>query len=368
MMMDTQITELLNKILNEPSYHPEKERKDKDQRQKELLSWNEKYEEINEFYNVWGLDCIDSPPADIYLDHGIFRKQRYEINSKFLCEGDSFTTNYTVIMRDKSLFEMFAAQTLGDTTKYVTSYALIKGKHFISHEGDYILRKADTFDKFVERHEGEKLVFKRSTGCSGKSVLVVWIENGHIRHNKETYLPHNFLESILRTNATWMIQPFIKQHKFMAGLNPDTVNIIRIVTFNTGNRTFAVPAMLVYSRGDTEVCNSDQGSYYVGININGTIEDKAIDRLDNKLVPCPVAGQKMPYWDEIIDLVCRLHAAIPELFTIGWDVTLTDNGPLIFEGNDGWCPYVNEWSPETALRATWDKAVEERKQYYHKPT
>lgn len=360
--MDIQSTEILKKILNEQSYYPDMERKSITEREADLLDWYEKYNEVNEFYNVWGLDLIAADNPSIYLDHGIFRKQRYSINSAFLCTGDQFPTNYTVVMRDKSLFEMFAANVLGDNTKYVKSYALIKGNTFLPR-GNAGSRE-ETFLQFVEKHNGEKLVFKRSTGCSGLSVYVTLIKEGKIIHRGASYFPSEFLEKITDVAATWMIQPFIKQHSFMDSLNPETVNIIRIVTFNTGMRTFTTPATLVYARQGTEVCNSDQGSYYVGINENGVIAEKAIDRLGNRLVNCPAAGKKLPFFSELIDLVCTLHVAIPELFTIGWDVALTKDGPLVLEGNDGWCPYVNEMSANTALRETWDKAVLERKNYF----
>ena len=354
---------LLNKILDEGSFFPQKERKSREQRLDELMLWYDKYAEINEFYNVWGLDCVDSTDNDIWLDHGILRKQRYEINSKFICDGDVFPTNYTAITRDKSMFEAFAEQTLGDSTKFVKSYAFFKGYHFQSQEGDYETRKQDTFEAFIKRHEGETLIIKKATGCSGCVVYVCKIKNGKIIRDKE-YSPQEYMDSLLSATATWMLQPFVKQHEFMEKLNADAVNIIRIVTFNTGKRVFAVPAMLVYARNDTEVCNSDQGSYCDGISMGGVIEEKALDWFGGRYVQCPVGGERIPYYDEVKELVLTLHKALPQLFTIGWDVALTSNGPLVFEGNDGWCPYVNEWSPETALRPTWNMAVEERNNYY----
>ena len=235
---------LLSKIINERSYYPECERKGEEQRKKELLVWDKKYNEINEFYNVWGFDLVNSADMDKYLDHGIFRKQRYEINSQFTCYGDALPTNYTTIMRDKSMFEAFVSQLLNDEKKYVKSYGFFKGYQYLSNEGISEQRKTDTFEKLCERHEGEKLVFKRATGCSGLGVHICKIEKGRLFRSsqmQEGVLPADYLETILHPNATWMIQPFIKQHAFMEGLNPDTVNIIRIVTFHTGKRVFSVP-------------------------------------------------------------------------------------------------------------------------------
>ena len=358
---------LLKKILDEKSYYPEKCRKSYDERREELLSWYRKYGEVNEFYNVWGFDCADSEEPDRWLDHGIFRKQRYEINSRFRSYGDTLSTNYTAVMRDKSLFEAFVSQLIHDEKKYVRSYAFFKGFQYLSNENDDQFRKNDTFEKFCKRHEGETVVFKRATGCSGLGVYICKIKEGKIYTSDfpEGVSLADYLKEILKPNATWMLQPFIKQHPFMEKLNPRTVNIVRIVTFHTGKRVFSVPPMLVYARKDTQVCNSDQGSYYVGISSDGTIGNKAFDRLSSSLVTCAAGGERLPYFEELKELVLTLHRGIPEMFTIGWDVAITPEGPLVFEGNDGWCPYVSEWDSETALRPVWDAAVLERKEYYH---
>ncbi|NJO33193.1 MAG: hypothetical protein HC869_08635 [Rhodospirillales bacterium] len=46
-----------------------------------------------------------------------------------------------------------------------------------------------------------------------------------------------------------------------------------------------------------------------------------------------IAGRRLPLWKETVDLVCRAHAAFPDRITIGWDVAITDRGPVIIEGN-----------------------------------
>lgn len=46
-----------------------------------------------------------------------------------------------------------------------------------------------------------------------------------------------------------------------------------------------------------------------------------------------IAGRQLPFWQETKDLLCRGHAAFPDRITIGWDVAITDDGPVIVEGN-----------------------------------
>ena len=48
----------------------------------------------------------------------------------------------------------------------------------------------------------------------------------------------------------------------------------------------------------------------------------------------PLVGYKLPFMDEVKDLVKRAAMVMPECRYIGWDVCLTPNGPAIIEGND----------------------------------
>ena len=41
-------------------------------------------------------------------------------------------------------------------------------------------------------------------------------------------------------------------------------------------------------------------------------------------------------WEEIKKRLCEYQAQIPQLKAIGWDVALTENGPVIIEINNYW--------------------------------
>jgi len=47
-------------------------------------------------------------------------------------------------------------------------------------------------------------------------------------------------------------------------------------------------------------------------------------------------GFRLPWWSEACDLVMAAAAKILPIRTVGWDVALTPNGPLIVEGNMWW--------------------------------
>lgn len=49
-----------------------------------------------------------------------------------------------------------------------------------------------------------------------------------------------------------------------------------------------------------------------------------------------IAGRKIPRWEEIAALACRAHGLVPDIATLGWDVALTPDGPILIETNPNW--------------------------------
>ena len=52
----------------------------------------------------------------------------------------------------------------------------------------------------------------------------------------------------------------------------------------------------------------------------------------------PFAGFELPHWTAIKDLALRAAAAFPWARSIGWDIGITDRGPVLIEGNERWSP------------------------------
>ena len=75
---------------------------------------------------------------------------------------------------------------------------------------------------------------------------------------------------------------------------------------------------------------------------------------------CPFAGKVIPFFEESISLAMEAHKHVPQLFTIGWDIVTTPDGPLLLEGNDGWDPYLSQAPEGNAQRRIWDELLGER--------
>jgi len=65
------------------------------------------------------------------------------------------------------------------------------------------------------------------------------------------------------------------------------------------------------------------------------------DRGDTSVIPGtdrPFAGFELPHWPAVKDLAVRAAAAFPWARSIGWDIGITDSGPVLIEGNERWSP------------------------------
>jgi len=63
---------------------------------------------------------------------------------------------------------------------------------------------------------------------------------------------------------------------------------------------------------------------------------------------------QLPYWNEVKDLVEKAHKQFYYVQSIGWDVAITPNGPILIEGNDNWGSIPSQ-IVEGGLKEKWHK-------------
>ena len=326
----------IRKIVNGVSYYPDRVRKSKKRRFVDNIIYLLKYHEVNIYYNSYGLDVNGLCNEKDYIPHRKFVLSRERGNQKVKSTATG-EYNYIVLLRDKYVFSAYLASVIGQ--KYIpksvgilcnNSVFLVAENTWISHE---------KFFKYTARY-----VFKKIDGECADGVYLVEISNGMIEYDgaKESwneYCKKNFFNRIL-------IQEIIQQHEKIAILNPYCVNTIRIVTLSNDLReigVFSAFLRLGVTR-DSFVDNRAKGGIGVGINLSdGRLKSFgfAHDAFGTKLEAHPLTGivfkdYQIPFWDEVKALVINAHKQFYELQSIGWDIVISPNGPVILEGNDDW--------------------------------
>ncbi len=136
----------------------------------------------------------------------------------------------------------------------------------------------------------------------------------------------------------YLVQPLLfnesaleAQLVLAAGLSSERITTLRIIT-SSG------PAGIDLQLGNLERSGPDYKRWklYALNLINGDVE---------------VEGQRivLPNWPEIVRLVKAAHALCADQLTVGWDVVMTDAGPLVLEGNINWGVQAHQLLPRVPL-------------------
>ena len=201
-------------------------------------------------------------------------------------------------------------------------------------------------NEFITREEAEtflqdigRCVIKPATESgSGKGVYVAEIKNGiDIKSNRSIKDIMNELE------GNFIVQEVIRNNKEISSLCPDSLNTIRLITYRVGSEFHFAPPALRLGSGEKSVDNIHAGGLCIGINLDGTLKDKAykLEMGDNNLTfeahPKTKIKFKNYYIGDIksaIDGAIELHKRIPQLGIISWDITIDEKErPVLIEAN-----------------------------------
>ena len=66
----------------------------------------------------------------------------------------------------------------------------------------------------------------------------------------------------------------------------------------------------------------------------------------------PIAGRRLPRWEDVIALGVKAHEQFEGFHSIGWDIAITSDGPLLIEGNHDWGVRFIQYQGPTPLGRT----------------
>ena len=320
----------LNSLVNDTSqtYYPDHRRKSKWSILLDQLVWILRNKELNRYYYILGLDRQDENKTGNLIGYRKFRSLRDRFNHR--PAGLNF--NYACMMRDKFLFGQFLNSLNVPTPKNI---ALLNNKGITWLNGmeqtpiDGITRV--NIDGFC----------KKLMGLKGEGAFPLRTENGKILVDNKQIKP---AELHSRLNETYLWQERMKQHPEMARLHPQSLNTIRILTFNNGGKVEVFCCAMRMGTNGRSVDNYSAGGIAIGVNpATGELHEYgqgkpgAVGRVyvhpDTGVV---FSSFRIPHFQQCIGMVCNVHRYLYGLHSIGWDVAITESGPVIIEGNDVW--------------------------------
>lgn len=242
---------------------------------------------------------------------------------------------YMAIMSNKLVFSLFCKHN-GVPTPELVSYNF--GPFFYFKSKTYRvsnnLELASFFNEVFKETKKERLFLKPFSLFGGRGACI--IRKSHLKEdlskNADGLLSNDYIhESVL------------VQHDDINKINSSCINTLRIETYIDKNQKIhIVNVFMRFGIGDNIVDNGHSGGIYIGIDKqSGALKEIAMEEAhfggknyhEHPNSAYPFKGFIVPYFKESCDLVIKATEFLPDRY-IGWDVAITNEGPVIIEANE----------------------------------
>lgn len=269
-----------------------------------------------------------------FLDYFSFRF--YAISSK---ERDEYMGSGAMYEFQLKMNPKKHRDVLQNKITFLKKFEDLSGRKWTTIEA--IQRNAEVANAFLSGPAG-KVVLKYSRGQSGKQVSVC---------ETSSLTPETLIRK-MREGSYDLMEEYIIQHEALMSLSPSAVNTVRIVTQFHNNQVIIVTCRLRISINNA-VDNASVGGAVVPLHPDtGKVIGPGIyaditkpDEFTHPVTGIDFIGFQVPFWSECIALVKQAAKRIPENRSIGWDVAITNEKPVLIEGNHNW-HYLSLQMPE----------------------
>ena len=136
-----------------------------------------------------------------------------------------------------------------------------------------------------------------------------------------------------------IVEEYICQDSVMNKLNPKAVNVIRFYSVCSPEGSFLfAPILTVAHKND--IANGCQDALTSLVDIRtGKVLTDAVDQNEmieyqtHPITGAAFRGVQLGCWDETIEMMRRVVPLASKISNVGWDVAITENGPVLIEAN-----------------------------------
>ncbi len=181
------------------------------------------------------------------------------------------------------------------------------------------------FHNFIK--DKEYIIAKPRNGTCGRGIEKIKVAD------------YEDLFSYLKKKDLLVIEEVVKQHDLINKLHPYSVNTLRMITIFNGEKAKLAAVYMRIGNGG-HVDNFNSGGMVVPVDIDtGEILYPAFDKAKNLYEKHPktghvIKGFKLPMYQEAVLMVEEVAKIVPEVGIVGWDVAITNEGPLLIEANN----------------------------------
>lgn len=208
-------------------------------------------------------------------------------------------------------------------------------------------------EEALARDPADAIVVKPAEGFLGRGVRVLRREGGHLVESGGTrHSLAELLEDLRRDGRKHIVQERVSDHPGIQVLNPsDALQTVRFTVLLDDRLDPIMYSWLKLAPKTAEVDNyahGFSGTVYADVDTDrgviralwaprpGGIGSDSVSR--HPATGAALIGAPVPHWGEARALARRASEAFLPMLTIGWDIAITQEGPLLIEGNARWDP------------------------------
>ncbi len=282
-----------------------------------------------------------------YISRYLFKKGVSNIKdflpNKFLSEIPSLFNEKRVkeVLDNKLYFHLFYSQfniRLPKILLYNHKRMFVSGNKCIEVKSlnDFCVILEETFK---QNPSYDSIIIKKTyASSSGRKIFKLFTH----QLRTDLQIVSEIFEEV--TRSEFLFQETIRQHPDIDKLNTSSLNTIRIDTFIDGDGNIdIISAHIRMSTNNYHIDNISSGGCFVGISLQtGELRKFGYSliktRGGNVLKEHPTTNAifenvRIPFFPEVKELVIKAAGLMPELRLIGWDVAVSESGPILIEGN-----------------------------------
>ena len=297
-----------------------------------------------------------------YFSKFLFKKDITNIkdyfSNKFLDANiKTYFNDYSVseILENKLFFDLFYSQ---------FSFNLPKNLMY-NHENVFVINNERIETKslidfknllkivFNNNPELNSIIIKKTYSSYGGDKIFKLTRSQFFKEDSDKII--SLYKNVLK--AGFLFQTTIIQHKNLDKLNPSCLNTLRFDTFidNTG-KIDIISGYLRMSINNSYVDNASQGGCFVGVDIlNGKLKKKGFLKFTHSgtrllsfhpITKVVFENFQIPYFEKAKEMVLNAASYLPGLRLVGWDIGITESGPILVEGNSWYNAHGNDLTVE----------------------
>jgi len=329
-------------IENGVSYYPDCNHKSKKQILKDQLFFIRKYGDYEPFYFTYGFDRSEMTRERMTSEY-LVPYNNFQTKINFLNNHTpGFIYTSRVITADKFYFNVFLER-FGIPTPAV--YCYIKDKQVLYCDPRFEIDSQKTANEQLKQLFSNDMdaFCKPSSGQLGNGAFALKVQDSKIYMDGELSSVDKLIDVLF--SANYLVQKRIYQHPIMNTLCDSTINSIRLQTVMTKEgEVIPFGAGLRIGRKGSSVDNWAKGGVFVGIDMEkGMLMEtgflkpgygtSAKEHPDTHVV---FKDFEIPYYKEAEKKAMELHKRLYRSHSVGWDIAITEDGPMFIEGNGWW--------------------------------